>query len=975
MNKKIIRTLIYSAVVICAICMITACSTDTKIKYVQEEVTTATPLPLIIPFVPENTALPIEEKTYKQDDGRTADDIIISEISSAGQDWIEFFNQGTSAIDLADYYIGFSEDFAKAKQLPHVTVAPAGYCCVYGRGSDQPVKADFAISKAGETLHIFRTDGSVVISITVPALSKNVSLIYVNGAWEYTYLKTPGYRNSDSSFTSLKVEEYENNCPLYISEVLVSNKHSVLNCYSEYSDFVEICNSSDRSISLSGWFLSDSLESPAKWAFPNISIAPGEFLTVFLSGHESTENELHASFSLNPDESVVLFNGNENKYLIFNFPSELIPDISVGPDHSYYRFPTPGYENSTAISDISNIGFFFADDIFISEVCGFGDDTDWIEIYNGSDTPINVSDWKLTDDLSEPDKYIFPSITLNPHDYYVVKASSHPSEQNSETVKMGISLSGEKIYLIDSKARVRDVFKTGMLEDVASSGRIENRADISRVFFAVATPGKKNSSSYSTGRTSEPIFSNTSLYCTEPFTLELTAENGADIYYSSDGSTPKASTKQLYTGPIHISKNTVIRAVAAKEGLLNSNIATYTYLFEDAHSIPVICVSLSPSDKDAVWSAKSKQSKTKVEREGYLSFYEADGRLGVSFPAGFKPKGAGTLGRSQASLSIHLRGMYGQSKVTYPFFSEYGWDSFASLVIRNAGQDYQKGRIRDSLASRICFGLNIDVSATRPVAVYVNGKYYGLYDLNEDQNADFLNTHYGIDQKTVEIIRFNTVAVKGSNANWKKVIDFAKSKNFKSNDVFDEFTKWVDEEYFMDYLVCSIYLCNSDMANQKYWHSTDNSLKWRPIFYDFDYAIGFNRSAKSSILERFFDPDGTATATSRIYTYIACALIQNPEWRQRFIDRYIELTYTVFDPDRVNGIIDQLVSEMESEMPRHIAKWGSRNAPASVKEWHQNIDDIKNWFAQRQKYAVDSLKKYFRLSESDVNEIVKRYRR
>lgn len=956
----LIFTLIFSA-------QLCACSQNSEITQITKE-TAATPIPLITIEKPDSTT----EVLSKETEWTQTYDIMITEISAADKDWVEFFNSGKNDILLSEYSIGTSSDYSKAVSLPDLLLRPGEYCCVFGKQETEKVKADFSINKAGDTLFLFQNNGVVVSSVVTPALTKNTSIVCNGETWSYTYFKTPGLENSSFVFNEPETEEYSENCPIEISEVLASNKHAIRDGYGSYSDFAEIHNISDRTICLSGWFLSDSKEDPAKWAFPDVYLDPDAYLAVFLSGMESIEGELHASFSLNEEEELILLNGKENKCISFTLPDHLIHDISVSSEGIYYRYPTPGLVNAYTIDERFDIGYYFEDDIYISEACAFGDDNDWVELYNGSSTNIDLTNWHLTDDLSVPDKFTFDSFSLLSGSYCVISASSHIVKQTSDTAPFGLSLSGECLYLIDAENRVRDVFETGMLDGAASSGRIEGRTDIDRVFFAVSTPGTVNSSSYFSGRTAEPLFSHIELYCNKKFELSLSSADGAEIYFTTDGSEPKESSKQLYASPITISKNTVVRAFAIKDGCLKSNVVTYTYLFEKPHDIPVVCIAMSPSDKNDVWSAKSKQSKSKVEREGYLSYYE-DGKLGVSFPAGFKPKGAGTLGRSQASLSIHLRGLYGQSKVTYPFFSEYGWETYASLVVRNSGQDYLKGRIRDSLASRICLGLNIDVSATRPVAVYVNGAYYGLYDLNEDQNADFLHTHYGVEQSKVEIIRFNTVTVKGSNTNWKKVIDYAKTKNFKHDDVYDEFLQWVDADYFIDYLVCSIYLCNSDMANQKYWHTVDNEIKWRPIFYDFDYAMGFNRSAKSSILERFFDRDGTATATSRVYTHIACALVDNPDWREKFIERYIELTYTTFDPQRVSNILDQLVSEMESEMPRHIEKWGKRNAPASMKEWRENIESLRDWFNQRQKYAIESLKKYFKLSDSEIKEISSRY--
>lgn len=899
--------------------------------------------------------------------------LFITEVMTKDGDFVEIENRGSTPVNLGDYRIGDSGKAEEAVPLPSV-ILPAGQrTAVYGKNAEAEPKMDIALSRHGDCVYLFTQGGTVIDSVTVPALAKNTSWSRFETGWDYG-APTPGEENVSGGGTAVTGMPYTDNVPLLISEVLCSNSHSARDGYGSFSDFCEIYNPGSALVSLEGWYLSDREDNLAKWAFPAVTLNPGTYLAVRLSGQEeSLENELHASFSLNGTETVYLYNGAEGLYVALQMPETVLTDVSVGPGGAYYRYPTPGRANGEPVYDPSLIRDFEPDGVYVSEVCS-KKEGDWIELHNGSGRTVSLDGWQLSCGLDDTNAFTL-SGSLEGGAYLVVDATSHASKQKNGVAAFGISLSGEKLYLTDGNGAVRDVFETGMLSDAASSGRLEDNPEAGRVFFTSSTKGKKNSASWYTGRAPEPAFSETGLYQTTAFELTISAPEGASIYYTTDGSEPTISSKQLYKNPLHIAKNTVVRAMTAMDGRLPSESVMCTYLFEEEHDIPVVSIALSPSDKKAVWSAKSKQSKTKVEREGYLSYYEADGRLGVEFPAGFKPKGAGTLGRAQASLSIHLRGVYGQSSVTYPFFEEYGWETFSSLVVRNSGQDYLKARMRDSVAARLCFGLNIDVSATHPCAVYVNGEYYGLYDFNEDQNADYLKTHYGVDPDTVEIIRFNQLTVKGSNANWKKIIDYARSKDFKSTSVYEEFIKKVDPDYFIDYLVCSMYLCNSDMANQKYWHTTDNTIRWRAIFYDFDYGMGFSRSAKKSIMSNFFSKDGTSTATSTIYTYIACALVKNPEWKQKFIERYVELIYTTFAPDRVDAVIDKLASEMENEMPRHIARWGSKNAPASMSAWRQEVESMRSWFHERPQYELKNVQDYFRLSDSYMEELRQKYSR
>ena len=885
------------------------------------------------------------------------------------EDWFELYNPGAEPVDLGRLYVTDNSEKPDKLHLPQAVLAPGQYlaiCCCEKQGHPS---VDMGISRGGETLYIYGGDRRLIAEVAVPPLDDDISWAYFDGNWGYSMEPTPGKANAKilDSLDPIEVEAVG----LSVSEIMIDGRYAAVTPDGQYCDFVELHNDTDGAISLRNWFLSDDADDLDKWAFPDVTVAADGYLLVLLGGdgQARTDGLLQADFSVNRREKVVLYDANALAYAVFFLPEKIRSDVSVGPNGEYYLSPTPGRKNGPASYTASDRGCYDYTGVVISEVCAYAGagNNDWIELYNGTDAEVSLTDWQLMKDRSGQ-KVLSLSGTIAPGEHAVFETTSHPERQKEGVGTFGLSMGGETLYLLDNTGRLRDEFATGVLEPNVSSGRVEGNGNIARVFFKQPTRGERNSDSYALGYAKAPVFSETGLYQTSPFQLTLTSGDKAVIRYTTDGTEPTGSSS-VYKGPITIKNNTVIRAFAQEDGLLNSEVVTYTFLFETPHDLPVVCLSFNPKDKSALWSARSKESSSKKQRKGYFSYYEG-GKLSTEFPADFKTKGAGTLGYAQASLSIHLRGKYGVSSVTYPFFKEYGWQEYASLCIRNSGQDYSKARMRDSYANRLCFGLNIDVVATRPVAVYINGQYYGLYDLNEDQNDDYLNTHYGVSKDDVEIIRFNTSLVKGSKTDWLRVIDYAKSKDFSKDSVYQEFTKWVDTDYFIDYLVCSTYLLNTDMANQKYWHTKDNAIRWRAIFYDFDYALGFSSSVKRNILGNFFSKDGTATATSRVYTYIAAALVKNPGWRTKFIERYVELTVTTFAPDRAVRILNELKEEMAPEMKRHIAHW---KKPASYDKWISEVNAIQQWMEQRPQYALNNLKSYFKLSQSYIDELVAKY--
>ena len=58
-------------------------------------------------------------------------------------------------------------------------------------------------------------------------------------------------------------------------------------------------------------------------------------------------------------------------------------------------------------------------------------------------------------------------------------------------------------------------------------------------------------------------------------TVDISAESGATIHYTTDGSTPTASST-IYTGSITLTDTTTVKAVAVKNGV-TSAVASMTF--------------------------------------------------------------------------------------------------------------------------------------------------------------------------------------------------------------------------------------------------------------------------------------------------------------------------------------------------------------------------------------------------------------
>jgi len=238
-----------------------------------------------------------------------------------------------------------------------------------------------------------------------------------------------------------------------------------------------------------------------------------------------------------------------------------------------------------------------------------GDANDWIELYNNSDSSVNLVGFGLSDDYDNIYKWEFPSITIEAGEYLLIWASGKNRTDSSGELHTNFSISreGEEIILTDPVGnRWDEVPPTEIPRDI-SYGRFPD-GDGPFYFYENPTPGAPNSEPGFSQTLSVPVFSHQGGQYTEPFELTLSSAEGGDIYYTRDGTVPSPNNGFLYTAPINLSGSYPIRARAFKEDALASE--TKTHIFNQLSSdvvnfssnLPLVIINdynsqLSPGDR------------------------------------------------------------------------------------------------------------------------------------------------------------------------------------------------------------------------------------------------------------------------------------------------------------------------------------------------------------------------------------------
>ena len=897
--------------------------------------------------------------------------------------WAELYNASQDTIDLSGYYISDRSAEPMLFRLPAVSIAPNSHALLYF-SDDETLEQDgiavgFSIGSADTTLTLSDTAGRQMNTLSWEnGIPKGISVVPGDEGISYS-VPSPLSANGSVAWETNTLSAMDASDPVVINEVMPGNNRMIPDALGNCSEWVELYNRSSESVSLLGYYISDDPDDPFRAALPDITLNAGEYQIIYLSGTADIENGIHVGFRLSAGEPVLLTTLNGMRQDTLSYDGVCPENASMGKDAGgkvvYYGTPTPGSENAKAYAAANAIAWFDPNGISISEVSAAapkGED-DWVELYNGSSTDISLNGWYLSDEVTNKTKVPLADITIPAGGYRMILLSGNAAaDTESMNEPLGISASGELLLLTDSSGCLIDVFDTGYQREGITSGRIASDPSIGRVFFVNPTPGKQNENATNSGYAAMPAFSENSLYHDEPFEVTISCSMAdAQIYYTTDGSMPNRNAN-LYSKPIEVKKSSVIRAVAVKDGLIDSNETSATYLFTEKHTVPVVCVVADPDELKEI--LKTSDRENKVEYKSDIAYYDEQGNLCVGFYAGLRAKGRSMLKYSQKSFSVNLRSRYGQTSVSYPFFTDSDIINYSAFCLRSGGQDRGRSRLRDSYFSRLAEGLKIENIKTRIVALYLNGEYYGVFDFNEEQDESYLASHYGVDPSKVDIINRNDEVKEGSADDFLCVRAFAREQDLSDDAVFAQFAEWVDVDYFTDYLAYRSYIADSDMLNQAYWRAQDYSVKWRPILFDLDYGLfgnQYTQDYKKDILERYFYENGVRSPNgSRTNMDIYIGLYKNATWRKKFVSRYIELMSTTLAPEHMLTLLDEMDDDYLTEMPRQIEAIKFPNSIEYTKQW---LEQLRTGIQTRPGYALKYLKENFPNEVDYINELVEQY--
>jgi hypothetical protein len=234
-------------------------------------------------------------------------------------------------------------------------------------------------------------------------------------------------------FVYTVIENHASN-GVVINEILASNDTSATDEAGDHEDWIELYNTNDFEVDLSGFYLSDDITSPDQWAFPSGTLIPADSYLIVWADDEPEEGAFHAPFKLSAGGETV----------VFSDPGlNIVDEVEFGvqtTDLGYARFPngTGNFRIQEATFNASNNIQAVTSGVVVNEILASndsgatdeaGDLEDWVELYNNNDYDVDLSGFYLSEDTTSVSKWPFPAGSIiAAHGYMIVWADDEEGE-------------------------------------------------------------------------------------------------------------------------------------------------------------------------------------------------------------------------------------------------------------------------------------------------------------------------------------------------------------------------------------------------------------------------------------------------------------------------------------------------------------------------------------------------------------------
>lgn len=700
---------------------------------------------------------------------------------------------------------------------------------------------------------------------------------------------------------------------VFINEFMASNGSTIADEDGDYEDWIELYNAGSHAVELMNWTISDDLDRPERWVFPDITIEPGGFLLLWASGknRRTPDGELHTNFSISRSGEPLLLSDAGGNRVDYIDPVVVERDVSYGrtPDGAdslvFFSTPTPGYSNSE-----QGTGRWPDPPIF-SHTSGFY--TVPFDLYLTPGSHPESATILYTLDGSLPDPAHLDTT------WYPIR--SHP----------------------DAELQQRPIITREWQGSLHITNRTNQENDLSRIVTTY-------------GRHRDPAEQ-----------LPKATVIRAAVYQHGVLSPVKTAT--FFVGAHLQSKLSLpIFSVTAPEEAL--------FGYEQGILVPGRLFDYSTTSlRGGNYMMRGEEWEREAHVHAFFSNQSSLGASSAHTPnlildqaLGLRVHGGTSRHYTHKSLRLYARAGYGESWFNHALFpgrhtNHRPVTRFKRLMLRNSGQDISSTFFRDGLISTLMTGTQVDVHAFQPSHLFINGEYWGLANLRERFDRYYVQEHYGVDEQHVSILE----SWEETDAHYAAFRSFLEQADPKQASFFTEVAESIHPLSLFDMRIADIYFGRWDIHHWRLWRDrSDPSSRWRWNLWDMDLGLGLVNDwgpawthgalVHTNYLERFL-----TDFHSGVFNRELQLLLKNEQGKELFINRFADLMNTRFHRNRVHETADSLQNLLATAMPGHIARWRPPSGIESMATWEEEVQLMREFASERADYVRGHIDGFFDL--------------
>lgn len=762
------------------------------------------------------------------------------------------------------------------------------------------------------------------------------------------------------------------NAQVVINEFSASNLHFFEDGYGDYSDYIELYNNSAAPLDISGFHLSDNLNQPTKWEIPPGTIIPAYgFELFFLSAKLTTQfdgQNYHLPFQLtqSAQEDVVFADplGTVVDSVLMEFPTQMNHSrgrtTDGGAEWGVMTTPTPGGPNLNVYDDYTLKPIFDLQPGFYT-----GNQTVTITT---TDVDVEI---RYTTNGSKPNwtstLYTGPIAVNNTT---TIRARAFPVG--------GSGGGGTGNYCDDAQA------SAGFLEDPICQNAIcaadpfccNNEWDAICAGSAENEPGCAGC-----------LSPQNAMYCDEgqafsgfpAFPACESTVCGQDVFCcnntwdgicadiaASEPSCEECSSTYSPPPPGGGSAN-----------LFPGFTETNTYFIDEAFTFQTVAL----SGQLGQWGAGGGGGWMNVNGnlhnhyEVCLEYFDENGLFQTELEGAARRHGNDSWAFAQRGIRFHSRDQQGfDNNIDYPLFPLKDRNKYDVVIMKAGGSDnyhtafgLERAHLRDGFAQTASQYANIEVDE-RTFAhqiTYMNGQYWGVYEMRERVDKDFTEHYYDQPEEFVDLLKYwgGLEVEYGSAADWNALHNFITNNDMAIQLNYDYAVTQLSPESFIDNFVINTFFVNTDWLNWNtmWWrgnHPLGSAQRWRYSLWDLDNTFNLGQNYTGW-------PGGTGPYVNTVceaqnmfqnwsaangHTAIYSALLDNEGFFTQYLNRYADLLNTGLHCDTLVALLDEFEANMLPEMPRHVNRWGG-----NVNNWQDRVDNIRDFICLRWEIVMDQI--------------------